>query len=132
MIPMATWHLSTMQKKTIVEIEHFEKDGCRISRQCEYRTGLWSCENPSRPELNLTNPDGIDLLRDQNMWETIDLDDCVAEDWILDESLSSEDKDTTLEFIEEQGVEGLDELGWESIGAEVWLYGPLSLSKKET
>lgn len=128
---MTVWHLSSRSKKSIVEKEYFEKDGYKITHQCDYRAGLWSCESASRPDINLDNPDGLDILRAANTWETIDIFDCISDEWILDEALSSEEQDEILEILEEQGISGIDELGWISVGAELWVYGRLSLINKD-
>lgn len=129
---MAKWHLSNASKESILEIEYFEKDGNQIIHQCEYEIGLWSCESETHPDINLDNPNGLNILKLANSWETIDILGCMSDEWILDEALPSEEQDTILEIIEEQGISGVDELGWISVGAELWIYGPLSLTIKES
>lgn len=130
---MATWHLSNMIKKSVLEIVLWQKDSKTIYQETVYRLGLSSCQNEERPTIDLENADGIEITHDSAAWEMEYLLDIVEYEWDLaDEKLSSAEKQEIKGIVEAEGASGLEKMGWENIKVEQWIHGPLKMVNVDT
>ncbi len=137
---MATWTVSTADKKSVEEHELWSKDGQTIRRVTGFRWGTWtvttSDDNPPEFELKQT-PGGNDD------YDSIDMNDC-SENNIEDVELDNLDDgwygDVTYpDDMDEDEQERLDELweedsysawegdGWVNYETEVWVWGELNI-----
>jgi len=72
---MATWILTTVEKKSVEEIEFWSKDGKTIKRSTGFRWGKVYCESDEKPDIDLENPEGISVFDCGHDFELDSLDD---------------------------------------------------------
>ena len=72
---MTTWVLTTLEKKNVVETEFWTKDGNTIKRSTGFRWGTVYCESDERPDIDLDNPDGLEVFATDYDFELDNLDD---------------------------------------------------------
>ena len=124
---MATWTLKTQHKKNALEKQHWFKDGVEIIRTEGYRWGTFYCESDKQPEIDLVNPDGYIIGRDQYEWEMESLDDGCWVDWEWPDDMTEEEQDAIMDAWNEDYFDGLEELGWMCDETDYILEGPLEL-----
>lgn len=127
---MATWVLKTLEKKSVEETEFWTKDGQTIKRITGFRWGTVSCENDERPDIDLTNPDGLEVFATDYDFELDSLDDGWYGDVEYPEDMSDEERERMDELWDEDGYDGWESDGWYNDDTETWFYGPLSLEKQ--
>jgi hypothetical protein len=107
---MATWTIEPTWKKSLVEVEHYHKDGKTVEYETGWRWGTFYCEteDDNPPDIN----DGDDLYDcgyDVELQETTD--GCWAE-YRFSENISDEEREELEEFFEENSAYDLESLGW--------------------
>lgn len=127
---MTTWVLKTLEKKSVEETEFWTKDGQTIKRITGFRWGTVSCENDERPDIDLTNPDGLEVFATDYDFELDSLDDGWYGDVEYPEDMSDEERERLEELWDEDGYDGWESDGWYNDDTETWFYGPLSLEKQ--
>lgn len=129
---MATWKLSNYYKKNAVERQYWRKDGKLIIREEGYRWGTWYCESDERPDVDLKNDDGWEPYSDDVEWEMDSMDDGCWVDITYPDDMSEEEREEWETAWDEDGFEGLEELGWTNDDTDLILYGPLQLINEDT
>jgi hypothetical protein len=130
---MATWQLSNRIKKTVVDLQFWQKEGQTIIYETVYRSGLWECEKQTRPNINLNNEDGFEVVEREENWELLIMSDGISTSWNLVNVPGSEEvMEEISSFLNDEGSSGLEERGWNLVASEHWIHGPLKLSKKDT
>ena len=71
---MATWKITNQHKKNAVERQFWTKDGIVVTKDEGFRWGVWTGESDERPDIDLTNPDGFEVLSNQIDWELDSMD----------------------------------------------------------
>lgn len=127
---MATWTLTTLDKKSVEEHTIWRKGDLQIVRIDGYRWGTYTCDSEQAPEIDLENPDGL-LVNELEDFEMSSLDDGWYGDWEFPEDMSEEEQERLLNLWETDWYEGLESDGWSNDECLVWFYGPLSLEKSE-
>ena len=137
---MATWTVSTTQKKSCEEREiwrHQEK-GWTAVRINGFRWGTFSIEttddNPPE-DMDPDNPNGINMYdyfsdNAENGAELISMDDGWYGDWEFDSEMTEEDREAVLNGWDEDSYEYMESNGWYNDETEAWLYGPLEITKE--
>ena len=127
---MATWVLTTAEKKNVEEIEFWYKDGKIIKRTTGFRWGTVYCESDERPDIDLENPDGLEVFATDYDFELDNLDDghyCEVE---YPDDMSEEEQERMDELWDEDSYSAWEEKGWSNDDTETWFHGPLDLEQQ--
>jgi hypothetical protein len=136
---MATWTVSTTEKKSCEEREIWTKDGKTIVRTNGFRWGTFIVETTDdNPPEGITgaNEEGIDMYSHSgDNIDSINLDS-MDDGWSGDYEfcgMDEESKQAISDAIDEADdyYEYLDEDGWLLDETEAWLFGPLEITKEE-
>lgn len=127
---MTTWTLSTIEKKSVEEHEIWVKDGVTIKRINGFRWGSVYCEDDERPDIDLDNPDGINVFDCVYDFELNSLDDGWYGDWEFPEDFDPEEQERIINGYDEEGYEFMENEGWDNYENETWFFGPLSLEEE--
>lgn len=132
---MATWTVSTTEKKSCEEREIWTQDGKTIVRINGFRWGTFTVETTDdNPPDGITeaNEDGIDMYSHcgDNI-DSINLDS-MADGWLGDyefDGFDQQQEQAIREAIDEADdyYEYLEETGWMLDETEAWLLGPLEI-----
>ena len=129
---MAIWKLTNYHKKNAVEKQFWVKDGITVIKEEGFRWGVWTCESEDRPDIDLDNPDGYELMSTDYDWEMEDMDDGCWVEWAFPDDMPEEEQERLQEFLDENGSYALeDEEGWSLSDTEVWVWGPLVVTDDE-
>ena len=90
---MTTWVLTTLEKKNVVETEFWTKDGNTIKRSTGFRWGTVYCESDERPDIDLDNPDGLEVFATDYDFELDNLDDGCWVEVEYPEDMTQEEQD---------------------------------------
>jgi hypothetical protein len=127
---MSTWVLTTAEKKNVVEIEFWSKDGRTIKRSTGFRWGKVYCTSEEQPDIDLENPDGLEVYSTDYDFELDSLDDgCWAEVEYPDD-MTQEEQDRMDALWDEESYDGWEGEGWSQVECETWFNGPLSLEQE--
>jgi hypothetical protein len=127
---MTTWVLTTLEKKNVVETEFWYKDGKIIKRSTGFRWGTVYCESDERPDIDLENPDGLEVFATDYDFELDNLDDGCWVDVEYPEDMSEEEQQRMDELWDEEGYDAWEGEGWSQDDTETWFNGPLSLEQQ--
>tara|TARA_R110000868_G_scaffold251083_2_gene507811 strand:- start:553 stop:972 length:420 start_codon:yes stop_codon:yes gene_type:complete len=136
---MATWTVSTTEKKSCEEREIWTKDGKTIVRTNGFRWGTFIVEttDDNPPEgITEANKEGIDMYSHSgDNIDSINLDS-MDDGWSGDYEfcgMDEESKQAISDEIDEADdyYEYLEENGWMLDETEAWLFGPLEITKEE-
>lgn len=129
---MATWKISNYHKKNAVERQFWTKDGITVTKDEGFRWGYWTCESDERPDIDLKNPDGIEILFGDYDWEMESMDDGCWVEWTFPDDMDEEEQERIQELWDEDFYEGMEGDGWNNDDTEQWIYGPLCLENVDT
>ena len=129
---MATWKLSNYHKKNAVERQFWTRDGKTVIREEGYRWGTFYCDSEDRPDVDLKNPDGYELMGTDYDWELDSLDDGCWGDITFDDDMSAEEREEFETAWDEDTYEGVEALGWVLDDTEYHLFGPLELTNADS
>jgi hypothetical protein len=129
---MATWRISNYYKKEAVESQFWTKGELVIIKNEGFRWGTWECESEERPDIDLNNEYGYELLNSEYNWDMIEMDDGCWLDWSWDDGMNEVERDRIMQLWEENYFEGLESDGWSNNETEHWIYGPIKLVNVDT
>jgi hypothetical protein len=127
---MPTCVLTTTEKKNVEEIEFWYKDGKTIKRTTGFRWGTVYCESDERPEIDLENPDGLEVFATDYDFELDNLDDGHYCDVEYPDDMSEEEQERMDELWNEDSYSAWEEEGWSNDDTETWFNGPLDLEQQ--
>lgn len=127
---MTTWVLTTTDKKSVEEIEFWYKDGKTIKRITGFRWGTVYCESDEKPEIDLDNPDGIDVFDCGYDFELDNLDDGWNLEVVYPDDMDEEEQERMDTLWDEDAYDGWESEGWSNVETETWFHGPLSLEEE--
>jgi hypothetical protein len=127
---MTTWVLTTAEKKSVEEIEIWTKDGQTIKRITGFRWGTVYCESDERPDIDLDNPNGLDVFGTGYDFELDNLDDGWYAEVEYPDDMTEEEQERLDELWEEDSYDGWESNGWINDETETWFYGPLNLEQQ--
>jgi hypothetical protein len=127
---MATWVLTTLEKKNVVETEFWSKDGKTIKRSTGFRWGTVYCESDERPDIDLANPEGLEVFATDYDFELDNLDDGHYCDVEYPDDMSEEEQERMDELWDEDSYSAWEEEGWSNDDTETWFHGELSLEEQ--
>jgi hypothetical protein len=133
---MAFWKVSTIQKKSCEEREIWSKGNKSIIRINGFRWGTFTLETTDdNPPDGITeeNKEGINIYdyTGSNLKSiTLDsMDDGWLGDCELSDNIDEDEQAELLEGMEDDYYEYLETNGWVNDETEVWLFGPLEITK---
>ena len=138
---MATWTVSTTEKKSCLEREIWTQDSKTIVRINGFRWGTFTVETTDdNPPDGITelNQEGIDMYSHcgDNI-DSISLDS-MADGWLGDyefDGFDQQQEQAIREAIDEADSDGIDyaeyleQTGWQQEDSEAWLSGPLEITR---
>jgi hypothetical protein len=132
---MAVWTLMPVNKKSIEEVMYWEKDGKTVFFRQGWRGGsvTVTTADDKAPEIDLDSDElsVYDLYDDHIVDVELDSfwDGCWGEwDWAVS-GLTEEEQQEIEEAWDDNGYEGVEDLGWNQTDTEVYFYGELSLER---
>ncbi len=128
---MAVYKLSTLYKKSAEERTFWRKDGLTVVRIEGFRWGTFYGEFDQSPDVDLNNPDGIEMYSEDG-WELDSLDDGSYADWEWPDGMPDNERERLDQIWSEDSYEGLEAEGWVNSENECWFFGPLELSNTDT
>lgn len=129
---MAIWKLTNYHKKNAVEKQFWVKDGITVIKEEGFRWGVWTCESKDRPDIDLDNPDGYELMSTDYDWEMQEMIDGSWVEWVFPDDIDEEEQERIQELWNEDSFEGLEGDDWVNDETEHWIYGPLQLTNDDT
>lgn len=126
---MATWQIKNYHKKNAIERQFWSKDGVIVTKDEGFRWGTWTCESEERPDIDLANSDGYEILGD---WDMDEMDDGCWVEWSFPDDMPEEEQERIQALWDENWFEGLEEDGWVNDDTEFWIFGPLELTNLDT
>jgi len=139
---MATWHVSTLEKKSVEEHEFWEKDGQTIIRITGFRWGSWIVTTNDDTEpvfkrvrnpLGDENEDSVDMynLSDENIIdsELESLDDGWYDSVEYPDDMDEEQQEHMDELWLEDSYSGWESEGWIQTETECWVSCDLKVEK---
>jgi hypothetical protein len=126
---MARWQIQNYQKKNAVERQLWHKDDQVLIKEEGYRWGIWECESDTKPDIDLDNPDGWESTDE---WEFVEMIDGCWIDWVYPKNMTEEEQEQLMEIYDNDWYEGLENEGWYHHDTEIYLYGPLHLTNKDS
>lgn len=129
---MAVWKIANYYKKEVVERQFWTKNGQTITKDEGFRWGSWQCESDERPDVNLNNPDGYELMSTDHEWDMITMDDGCWLEWHFPDDMDKEEQERIQSLWDEDWFEGLESDGWSNDETEHWIYGPIILTNEDT
>lgn len=129
---MAIWKINNYHKKNAVERQFWIKDGITVTKDEGFRWGTWTGQSDQRPDIDLTNPDGFEVLSDEVDWELDSMDDGCWQEWTFPDDMPEEEQERIQALWNENWYEGMEDDGWTNDETEHWLYGPLELTNVDT
>ena len=129
---MTVWTLKTLDKKSAETHTFLTKGSRRIKIVEGFRWGTvyLTTDGDTPPVIDLTNPDGLDTYTvPDTEWDLESFDDgCYSSIELIKGKMSDDKLEELEELYGEDGIEGLEDDGWEDEGeCEWWFYGPLQL-----
>jgi len=134
---MATWKISTREKKSCVEQEYWVKDSKTIVRITGFRWGTFTVEtsDDNPPEgIREDNEDSIEMYsyfgdNAEDGAELDMLDDGWYADWEFPEDMDAEERQRIIDGFDEDSYDFLEGEGWYNDETECWLSGPLDIER---
>lgn len=134
---MARWKVSTVDKKSVQEIETWTKDGKRLEIQTGFRWGSWIVEtSDDNPPVFEFGEDGtIDMYSyyEGNI-ESIELDyldDGCWLEWEFSDNISEEEQEQIIEGWDEDSYDYLESNGWLQDDTICQVFCELSIERLE-
>lgn len=129
---MAIWKINNYHKKNAVERQFWTKDGITVTKDEGFRWGTWTSESNDRPDIDLTNPDGFEVLSDGVDWELDSMDDGCWVEWTFPDDMIKEERERIQALWDEDWYEGMESDGWTNNNTEHWIFGPIELTNLDT
>ena len=129
---MARWRITNLHKKSAVERQFWVRDGVTAVKDEGFRWGVWECDSDERPDIDLTNPDGYELLSTDYDWEMQEMTDGSWLEWEWPDDVAEEERERVEELWSEEWYEGMEADGWANDETEHWIYGPMELTNVDT
>lgn len=129
---MPRWQITNQQKKSAVERQFWNQDGRKFIKEEGYRWGIWECLSIHRPEIELDNPDGYELMNTEYDWEMQEMIDGCWVDWHFGKEFNIDEKEEIQDLWDKNSYESLESAGWQNNETQHWIFGPISLKNLDT
>ena len=129
---MATWKITNATKKNAVERQFWIKDDVVVTKDEGFRWGSWTGESDERPDIDLDNPEGFEVLSNDVDWEMEEMDDGCWVEWTFPNDMPEEEQERIQALWDEDWFDGMESDGWINEDTEHWIYGPIELTNVDT
>ncbi len=124
---MTTWRLSTTEKTSAIEIETWTKDNLTLTLETVWGSGSALIESAEKPNIDLTNDDGIDVYVIEYPLEIEELSEGETQ-IIYPDEISIAEENRLNDLIEaSDDTDVLEAEGWELEDHELYFHGVLRL-----
>ena len=124
---MTNWRLSTTEKTSAIEIETWTKDDLTLTLETVWDSGSAIIESDTKPNIDLTNEDGIDVYVIEYPLEIEELSEGETQ-IIHPDEISLEEENRLNDLIESaDDTDILEAEGWELEDHELYFHGILKL-----
>jgi hypothetical protein len=120
-----TWRLSTVDKKSVTEIQTWTIGKLTATYELGWRWGYWEYE--TKPDISKHDPNGQTDVYDFGEVGDQEQDDGCWAEWNWPEEMDSDEIERLEDIFNEEGSEGLENEGWSNDDTEYFVTGPLKL-----
>lgn len=129
---MANWKLETVEKKSVIDTEMWGKGALTIDRVTEWRWGEAFIESDEKPDIDLTNEVGFNILNSEYDIEIGDFSDGNLVDVIYPVEIDETEQARLGDLWDEEGESGWEEDGWVLEDRDIYFNGELDLINMDT
>ena len=120
-----TWRVSTVDKKSVTEIQTWTNGEFTATYELGWRWGHWEYE--TKPDLSDYDPDGQTEVGEFGDVQDQEQDDGCWAEWTWPEDLDAAETERLEEIFDDEGMEGLENEGWSNDDTECFVTGPLKV-----
>lgn len=124
---MPTWKLETVEKKSVIDTERWGKGALTIDRVTEWRWGEACIESDEKPDIDLTNEEGFNVLNSEYDIEIGEFSDGNLVDVVYPDGIDETERERLEELWDDKGEYGWEEAGWVMEDREIYFNGELDL-----
>ena len=128
---MAIWRLEPQVKDRVTEVQYWTKGSTTLERREMYATAIFECQAPARPEIDLVNENGIEVIHGTPYaWSLTYLESIPNGPWVtwvFPDDMPEEEKSSIQQLIDVGMYYVLEQQGWVHDKIEYRIAGPLSL-----
>jgi hypothetical protein len=124
---MANWKLETVEKKSVIDTEMWGKGALTIDRVTVWRWGEAFIESDEKPDIDLTNEEGFNILNSEYDIELGDFSDGDLVDIVYPADIDETERTRLEDLWDEEGESGWEEDGWVMEDRDIYFNGELDL-----
>lgn len=124
---MANWKLETVEKKSVIDTEMWGKGALTIDRVTVWRWGEAFIESDEKPDIDLTNEEGFNILNSEYDIELGDFSDGDLVDIVYPADIDETERTRLENLWDEEGESGWEEDGWVMEDRDIYFNGELDL-----
>lgn len=129
---MANWKLETVEKKSVIDTEMWGKGALTIDRVTVWRWGEAFIESDEKPDIDLTNEEGFNILNSEYDIELGDFSDGDLVDIVYPADIDETERTRLEDLWDEEGESGWEEDGWVMEDRDIYFNGELDLINMDT
>jgi hypothetical protein len=129
---MANWKLETVEKKSVIDTEMWGKGALTIDRITEWRWGEAFIESDEKPDIDLTNEEGFNILNSEYDIEIGDFSDGNLVDVVYPVEIDETEQARLADLWDEEGESGWEDDGWVLEDRDIYFNGELDLINMDT
>ena len=129
---MANWKLETVEKKSVIDTEMWGKGALTIDRVTVWRWGEAFIESDEKPDIDLTNEEGFNILNSEYDIELGDFSDGDLVDIVYPADIDETERTRLEDLWDEEGESGWEEDGWVIEDRDIYFNGELDLINMDT
>jgi hypothetical protein len=124
---MANWKLETVEKKSVIDTEMWGKGALTIDRVTVWRWGEAFIDSDEKPDIDLTNEEGFNILNSEYDIELGDFSDGDLVDIVYPADIDETERTRLEDLWDEEGESGWEEDGWVMEDRDIYFNGELDL-----
>jgi hypothetical protein len=129
---MANWKLETVEKKSVIDTEMWGKGALTIDRVTVWRWGEAFIDSDEKPDIDLTNEEGFNILNSEYDIELGDFSDGDLVDIVYPDEIDETERTRLEDLWDEEGESGWEEDGWVMEDRDIYFNGELDLVNMDT
>jgi hypothetical protein len=132
---MSVWKLTPQVRDNVAELQYWGKNSSNLIRKEMFATATFICQSDTRPEIDLVNSTGIELINGTAYaWSLTELESIPKGPWvtwIFPDSMPDNEKAAIQNLIDIGMYSSLESTGWVHQRIEYFVTGPLTLVEIE-
>lgn len=124
---MATWKLETVEKKSVVDTEMWVNGSLCIDRVTVWRWGEAIIESDEKPDIDLVNENGFNVLSSDYDIDLDSLSDGNLVEIIYSDEIDEVERTRLEELWDEEDQAGWEREGWVMEDRDIYFNGELDL-----